>query len=364
MTNQSNTAAQPAVDMKVTGFFSRAVNANKLDAAAKEAKRATGGGSAEITITLPRETLGELLFGARQITASKAKDLSAEDLQAATKIETTVTKGLIFTKEVAGGSVGDDGRERINANTSGAPKSAMESHVRPFVHRPVEPALEEHAAPAQNIVQHFFTDKKPEVPANISGLFADKSMANLLNHLIESHISQLKQDSGISATQVKQTRGVLMEFAADIAAIDNVAFTSKNEEAYFAVLGSVFEKRSAEASQSYGSASTYAEHVDTLSGEENSTFSELRAFIPPFFNMIAANDKPSFNPAGRGGLATGMEAVTFDYDGVGVRSDYAALRRLQQHVRFMASMAGIDAEVQRRDDYNASTGALSFDLAA
>lgn len=371
MATESNAGALPTVEMDVTtGVFTKEVSAKKLDAAAKAAKHAVGGGSIEITITLSRETLGDLLFGARQITAAKAEDLSAEDLKAAENIETTVKTGFIFTKEAAEGSVGDDGRKRITANKGNAPESSVKGSVKPFVQRPVEPVVEEPsykepaakepAVPAPNALQSFFTDKTPEVPANISGLFADKSMANLLNHLIETHASQLQQDNSISAVQVEQTRGVLMQLAADIAAIDNVAFTSKGEEAYLTVLASVFEKRGAEASPSYGSASTYAEHVEGLSGEDNSAFAELRAFIPPFFNAIAAHDESSFNPAGRGGAGTGMEAVTFDLDGLGVRSDIAALRRLQLHVRYMATMA----EAQRRGNYNASTSAPSFDIAA
>lgn len=77
--------------------------------------------------------------------------------------------------------------------------------------------------------------------------------------------------------------------------------------------------------------------------------SEMKAAMPGFFKMIAANDDGGMSFGGRNAGGYAQEAVTFAHEGLGVRRDVIDLRQGEAQERFMKVMNAIS-------DYEGSSG--------
>lgn len=338
MTQTATRAAAP-IETKVTGLFG-GVSAGALNAALRHTERAVNG-AGSMTVTMPAKTIFEMFSGGEEITVNNARELTPEQRNNGT-ITMDFQQGLIIKKSVAEGAV-NNGVARANLKNA--------------------PANKAYAPQPSNVMRMFENPDRPQHSSNpplqqpLRQMFEDKGMASLLKTLVDIEVSRLKADNGVSAAQVMERRNALITFANVITGLDNVVLLDRGEVAYQAVL----ESHIAAQGESAAYRSTVSTFAEELGYEDNRapSYERLRSFIPGFFNMLAANDKPALNITGRGGGAgLGMEAVTFDWAGIGVRADYAALRRLQQHVRFMSTMMGIDAEAARRADFSAKAPTL------
>ena len=92
--------------------------------------------------------------------------------------------------------------------------------------------------------------------------------------------------------------------------------------------------------------------------EKESAFDALIGLIKPDFSAAASDHSGSVAVTGRG-VATGQEAVTFDLEGLGVRSDVVKIRRADLESLIRKVMDGISEHESRAHKVESS----SFDIA-